>query len=270
MSIFEYDFMRKALFAAVLIALAAPCIGVVIVLKRLSGIGESASHSALGGVAFGLAFGIDPLLGAIIFSLAAMLGIEGFRKAFARYSEIATTVVMSAGIGLTALFSGMIKSGTANLNSFMFGSIASVGDYEIFITAGLSAAVLIVTLILYKELFFITFDEEAAHLAGVPVGKINFAFMVLTAITVSAASRIVGALMIASLMVIPVACAMVTAKSYKQTMIQSVCYAELFTVAGLVISYYSDGVDLRPGGTIVILGVIVLIAVLALFGRKNK
>lgn len=265
--IFSYGFMRRAFAAAVIIAVIAPCIGTPIVLKRLSAIGDAASHSALAGIAFGLVFGINPILGAVLFSLFAVLGIEALRKSFGRYSEIATVVVMSAGIGLTAVLSGFITNGSANLNSFLFGSIVAISDFEMYLTIGLGIAVIVVSLILYKELFFITFDEEAAKLAGVKTGAVNFALMTLTAVTVSVASRIVGALMISSLLVIPVAAAMMLARSYKQTVWISIFFAEAFTIAGLFISYYCD---LRPGGTIVLLGVICLVCVMALTVKRRR
>lgn len=258
--------MQRAFLVAVIIAVIAPCIGVPIVLKRLSAIGDATSHSALAGIALGLVLGVNPILGAVLFSIIAVLGIELLRKIFGKYSEIATVVVMSAGIGLTAVLSGFITNGSNNLNSFLFGSIVAISDFELYLTIGLGIAVIIVSVLLYKELFFVTFDEEAARLAGVPAGRINLVLMLLTAVTVSAASRIVGALMISSLLVIPVAAAMMIAKSYKQTVWLSIGFAEIFTVAGLFLSYY---LDLRPGGTIVILGVAVLICIAA-FTRKQR
>lgn len=265
LSIFEYDFMRRAFLVAVLISVIAPCIGVVIVLKRLSAIGDAASHSALAGIAFGLAFGINPIVGAVIFAFAAVMSIEGLRRIFGKYAEISTAAVLSAGVGLTALFSGFVKN-ASNFNSFMFGSIVAVSDFEMYLTIGLCAVVIIVSALLYRELYYITFDEEAAQLSGMPVKRINFVFMLLTAITVSVASRTVGALMISSLMVLPVACAMMIAGSYRQTFIYSVIFAFLFTVSGLFVSYY---LDLRPGGSIVMIGVITLIAE-AVINRNNR
>jgi zinc transport system permease protein len=147
----------------------------------------------------------------------------------------------------------------------MFGSIVAISNFELIMTLILSAIVVIVTLSLYKEIYAITFDEEAASLSGIPVKTINFVIMLLTAITVSVASRIVGALMISSMLVIPVAAAMLVAKSYKQTLIISIIFAELFTIAGLFASYY---LNLRPGGTIVLIGTAVL--VIAAFAKGQK
>lgn len=264
-NIFAFEFMRRAFVVAALIAVIAPCIGVPIVLKRLSAIGDAASHSALAGIAFGLVFNINPILGAVLFAALAVLGIELFRRKFSKFPEIATVIIMSAGIGLTAVLSGFISNGSDNLNSFLFGSIVAISDFELYLTVGLAAAVIIVSMLLYKEIFYITFDEEAAMLSGVPVKSINIIIMLLTAVTVSVASRIVGALMISSLLVIPAASAMLIAKSYKQTLAAAIAFAEFFTIAGLVISYY---LDLRPGGTIVLLGVIVL-SVIVLVRREK-
>lgn len=265
-NMFAYGFMQRAFIVAALIALIAPCIGITIVLKRLSAIGDAASHSALAGIAFGIVIGINPVLGAVIFAVAAVLGIEAFRKKFSHYPEVATVVVMSAGIGLTAIISGFITDGSENLNSFLFGSIVAISNFELFMTIILAVLVLIITMLLYKEIFYITFDEPAAKLAGVPVKSINLIIMILTAVTVSVASRVVGALMISSLLVIPVAAAMLVAKSYKSTLIISIVFAEAFTLLGLTASFY---LNLRPGGTIVLLGVITLMVLMFVKGNKR-
>lgn len=264
-NIFAYDFMIKAFITAILIAAATPCIGLPIVLKRFSAIGDATSHSALGGIAFGLLLGINPIVGAVIFAVAAVLSIEALRKCFGKYSEIATVVVMSAGIGLTAILSGFLKSGSANINSFMFGSIVAISNFELILTVALCALVILVTMLLYKEIFAITFDEVSASLSGIPYKAINSILMILTAVTVAVASRIVGALMISSLLVIPTATAMLISNSYKSTLIKSIILAEIFTISGLFISFY---LNLRPGGTIVLIGTIVL--VIAAATHKSK
>lgn len=266
LEMFQYEFMRKAFAVIAVISAIAPCIGMPIVMKRLSAIGDAASHTALAGVAFGLVFGINPIVGAVIFSIFAVLGIEAFRKAFGRFSEIASVVVMSAGIGLTAVLSGFITNGSTNLNSFMFGSVVAVSDFELWLTIILGAAVIAVTALLHREIFSISFDEEAAKITGLPVKTINFILMLLTAVTVSIASRAVGALMISSLLIIPAAAAMTLGKNYKTTTILSVIFAEIFSISGFILSYIFD---LRPGGTIVLISVAALIAVMTIWGRKK-
>ncbi len=258
MEIFQYDFMRKAFIVGILLAVIIPCIGIIVVLKRLSMIGDALSHSSLAGVAAGLVMGINPVLGAVAACVAAALGIEAIRKKIPKFSEMSIAIIMSAGIGLAGVLSGFVKN-AANFNSFLFGSIVAISDFELILVVVISCAVLLAFLLLYKELFYVAFDERAARLAGVPVKIINFIFTILTAITVSVAARTVGALIVSSMMVVPVACAMQFGKSYRQTVLYSVGFAVGFTLVGLFVSYYAR---LRPGATIVLAGVACLLLIL--------
>lgn len=259
LDIFQYAFMQKAFLVGILLAVIIPLIGVVVVLKRLSMIGDALSHTSLAGVALGLLLGINPIVGAVVICVVAAFSIEAIRKRFPKYAEISISIIMSVGIGLASILSGWIEDGAA-FNSFLFGSIVAITDTEVILVILVTVIVVAVFCLLYKELMFITFDEQGAILAGVPVRKINFVITLLTAITVSVAARSVGALMVSSLMVIPVACAMQLANSYKKTVIYSVLFAIGFTVVGLILSYYFN---LKPGGTIVLTGVVVLIPLMA-------
>ena len=174
-------------------------------------------------------------------------------------------IVMSAGIGLTAVLSGFVKNGAGSLNSFMFGSIVAVSDFGLVLTIGLSLAVIVFSAVFHREIFAITFDEEAAEISGIPVKGINLLLMLLTAVTVAAASRVVGALMISSLLVIPVAAAMLIGKSYKGAVLWSIAFAEIFSVSGLILS---AAFNLRPSGTIVLIGVAVLLVLMLFRGRR--
>lgn len=258
--ILEYDFMRRAFIVGVLLALIIPCIGIVVVLKRLSMIGDALSHTSLAGVAAGLILGINPILGAVVACIAAALGIEAIRKKIPKFSEMSIAIIMSAGVGLAGVLSGFVKN-AASFNSFLFGSIVSISDFEMILVACISCAVMLSFIFLYKELFYIALDERAARLAGIPAGAVNFIFTILTAVTVSVAARTVGALIVSSLMVVPVACAMQFGKSYKQTVLYSSCFAVFFMVTGLFTSYY---MRLKPGGTIVLIGVLCLVVILLL------
>ena len=240
MSIFEYPFMQRAFLVGILLALIIPCVGIVIVLKRLSTIGDALSHTSLAGVAAGLLFNINPVLGAT-----------------------------AAGVGLAGVLSGFVRS-AASFNSFLFGSIVAISDGELYTVAVVSGIIVLAFLFLYKELFYLALDERAARTSGIPVGIINSVFTVLIAVTVSIAARTVGALIVSSMMVVPVACGMQLGRSYKQTVLWSIAFAEGFTVGGLFLSYY---VGLKPGGTIVLLGVACLLLLLILkplFARLGR
>ena len=254
----QYAFMRKAFVVGILLALIIPCIGIVVIAKRLSMIGDALSHTSLAGVAIGLVFNVNPILGAMAAAVIGALSIEAIRKRIPKYAELSVAIVMSAGIGLAGVFSGFVKN-AANFDSFLFGSIVSISDFEMRVVAGVSAAVFLAFVALFRSLFFISVDERGARLAGLPVDRVNFVFTLLTAVTVSVAGRTVGALIVSSLMVVPVTCAMQFGKSYRQTVILSVIFALGFTLAGLTVSYYAA---VKPGGTIVLIGVAVLILIL--------
>jgi zinc transport system permease protein len=162
------------------------------------------------------------------------------------------------------VLSGFVRN-AANFNSFLFGSIVAISDFEMYLVGFVSLGVMAVFLLLYKELFFVALDERAARIAGVPVGAVNFIFTILTAVTVAVAARTVGALIVSSMMVVPVACAMQFGKSYRHTVILSVCFAVFFTLAGLTLAYYAH---LKPGGTIVLAGVFCL--ALIMIGQKIR
>ena len=242
----QYGFMQRAFITGILLAVIAPLIGITIVLKRMSMIGDALSHASLAGVALGLLLGINPILGAMGICLFAALGVEAIRRKIPRYSEMAISIIMSTGIGLAG--------------------IISISKDELKIVCVISVLVLLCVLLLYKELFYIGFDENAARISGVPVKTINFIFTLLTALTVSIASRTVGTLIVSSMLVIPIACGMQVGRSYKAVMIIGVITALVTTVIGLTLSYY---VGLKPGGTIVLLEVVCFL-ILALISRYTK
>ena len=259
MEIFNYGFMQRAFVVGILLAAVIPCIGIVIVFKRLSMIGDALSHTSLAGVAAGLILGINPVAAAAFACIAASLGIELIRRKLPRYSEMSIAIIMSAGVGLAGVLSGFVKN-AANFNSFLFGSIVAISDMELHLVVAVSAAVLLMFLLLYKELFYVSLDEQSARLAGVPVRTVNFLFTFLIAVTVSVAARTVGALIVSSMMVVPVACAMQFGKNYRQTVLWAVVLDVIFMITGPFAAYY---LGLKPGGTIVLVGVLFLLLVFA-------
>ena len=255
----EYAFMQRAFLAGLILGAAVPCIGMVVVLRRLSMMGDALSHSSLAGVAGGLIAGISPVLGATIACVAAAFGIEAVRRRFAGHAELAIAVIMACGIGLAGVLSGFVPN-SASFSSFLFGSIVTVGSEELIGVAAVGACVFALVVALHKELFLCTLDERAARLAGVRTGAVNAAFILLCALAVSLASRTVGALIVSSMMVVPVACALQLARSWRSCMVASSAIGVAITAVGLTASYEFG---LKPGGTIVLIGVALLFAILA-------
>jgi len=248
-----FEFMQRAFIAGLLVAVT------FVVVRRLSMIGDTLSHASLAGIAAGMLGGFYPLWGALIFSLAAAIGVEKLRKRFSQYAELSISIVLSASIGLAVVLISLAKSFNADLMSYLFGSIIAVNMLDIYTILALSVIILISVLLLYKEFFYMAFDEEGAELSGIPVATLNIYFTALTAMTIVVSMRVVGILMVSSLIVVPVACSLLIAKSFKNTIVLSVVFALISVVVGLFTSYYFD---LAPGGSIVLTSVLILLIVL--------
>lgn len=255
-SLFEYAFMQRAFIAGVILGAAIPCVGVVVVFKRLSMMGDALSHTSLAGVAGGLIAGIDPVLGATIACLGAAGAIEMIRRRFEGHAELAIAVVMSLGIGLAGVLSGFVPN-AASFSSFLFGSIVAVSDSELVAVAIIGVMAMATCVLLRKELFLVTVDERSARVAGVKVKLVNAVFVICTALTVAVGLRTVGALIVSSMMVVPVACAMQVARGWRQTVAASSAIGLGITIIGLIASYELGS---KPGGTIVLVGVALLAA----------
>lgn len=258
MEMFELEYMRRAFVIGLVLAAAIPCIGIVCVLKRLSLMGDTLAHSSLAGVTLGFLFGFNPTLGAALYCVLAAAAIEFLRHKFPQYADISLAIILSTGVGLAGVLSGYLPA-TANFANFLFGSIVAVPDAEFYTTIGVGLATLSSFFLFYRAVFYIVFDEQGAKLAGAPVHRINFLFVILTAATIAIASRTVGALIVSSLMVLPVACALQIARSFRSTVALSIVFSILFMFSGLIISCYTYA---KPGGAIALTGVAALIIIL--------
>lgn len=263
---FQYEFMRNAFIIGGILAVAIPLIGVVIVFKHMSMIGDALSHVSLSGIALGLILNVNPLIGAIVMALIATLSIQIIQNRFGKYTELAIAVIMSFGIGLSAILMGFVDN-PANFNSFLFGSIVAIGGSDNILAIILSIVLIIASIYFYRQFFFIAFDETSAHFSGINVKRTNIIFLILTALTVSVASRIVGALIVSSLMVIPTATAMQVGKSYRQTMYYAILFSLMSVWGGLAASYTFD---IAPGGTIVMMGILILLVVIIPTAIKHR
>jgi zinc transport system permease protein len=255
---FELAFMQRALVAGVVVGIFAPMIGTFIVQKRMSLIGDGIGHIAFAGVGAGLVAsagagmvaGVWPVWGALAFAVVGALGIEWLRARRAASGDLALALFFYSGIAGGVVLAGLGGGLNANLFVYLFGQPLTVSDEEIAIICGLGVAIVVTMLVLRRALFAIVTDEDWARVAGLPVGALNSVLAVSIAVSVVAAMRIVGVLLVAAMMVLPVASGQTLARSFRGTMWWSVGIGVASVVVGLALSRIWG---LAPGGTIVLL-----------------
>lgn len=251
----QYAFMQRAFLSGIVLGVAIPLVGVIVVLKRLSMIGDTLSHASLAGVAGGLIAGINPVAGATVACLAAACFVEMIRKRLESRGDLAIAIVMAAGVGLAGVLSGFVPN-SSTFSSFLFGSIVTVDNSELAGVMVVGLGIIAYCLLFSRELFWVALDERAARIAGVRTRFINMSFIFACALAISIAARTVGALIVSSMMTVPVACALVVARSWRQTCIASSTVGLISVLAGLAASYIWG---LKPGGTIVLTQVAILV-----------
>ncbi|AIQ13690.1 metal ABC transporter permease [Paenibacillus durus] len=264
MDILFSDFFQRALAGGLLIGITAPLMGVFLVLRRLSMIGDSLAHVTIAGVALGFLTGFYPLGAGLIFAVAASFGIEKLRKAYKSYAELSIAVIMSGGVALASLFFTLGKGYNADVISYLFGSIYTLDNTDLLVVGIVTLVVVTVMSVFFKEFFLLSFEEDAASVSGLPVKMLNVLITVLTALVISTAIKIVGSLLVSALLTIPVAISLLLSRSFRISVILSVVIAEIAVVSGLVIA----GIwNLAPGATIVLL--LIALLALTLAGKKG-
>lgn len=258
-----YAFMQRAFAAGIIIAILCPTIGIFLVLRRLSMIGEMFAHVSLAGVALGLFTGVYPLATALGLSLVAAAALEGLRRTYRMFGDLAIAIMISAGISLAVVLISMANAFNADLFSYLFGSVIAISAKDLQLVTAIGILVMLLVFLLQKELFFISFDEEAARAAGVKVELVNLLFVAATALTIAIAMRVVGILLVSSLLTVPVAAALQLSRSFRATVLFSYLVALVSVVSGLMLAYH---VDLAPGGSIVLVAVALFVA--AVFVRR--
>lgn len=249
MAMWEMAFMQRAWLAGLMMALICPLIGSFLVLRRQSLIGDGLGHIAFAGVAAGALWGFSPVLSAAAACVAGALGIERVRFLLKDKGDMVLAIFFYAGMGLAVILASMNRDGGFNLSSILFGSLVMVGRTDLWIVGALGLAVFTFVVLYYRPLQFITYDENGAAVAGLPVARLNFLLALLTALTVALSMRIVGLLLVSAMMVIPVAAALQTARSFAGTILLAMFYGVVSVAAGLTVSFYAN---LAPGGTIVL------------------
>ncbi len=259
--IFEYEFMQRAFIVGISLSILTAILGSFIVLKRYAMLPDALSHIALLGVGIGLVTHTSPIYIPIIVAAVAGVAIEYLRYKKQLYSDAILSIFLSGALALAIILINLSDGFNASLFAYLFGSITAVSNEEMMLTVGFTIFGLLLLLGSYRKLLFVTLDEETAKASGIAVFGLNIMLVVLSAVTVALAMRIVGILLIGALMVLPIS----TALLYKENFLKSLVMATLFSlvsvIMGLLISFY---LGLSSGAAIVLVALLFFITSLFL------
>jgi len=260
MEVFRYTFMQYALINGILIGVLCPLIGVFLVLKNLSLIADGVAHFSFGGIALGIVVGISPNITILLFSIMGGLLVNYIIRRSKLYGDTAIAILLSTGLAIGITIISIAKGTNFNINSYLFGSLLAVDRGELIFALCFGLLVIILTLVFYRSLLYITFDEDSAKASGLPVEILDNLLVFVSAITVAITIRIAGILLASALIVIPVAAGMQISKSFKGTLKSSVSIGVTSVIVGLFLSYY---LNIAPGGAIVLVNILIFLLTLS-------
>ena len=257
--ILEFGFMQRALIAGTAVAITSSAIGFFLVLRRNSLFGDALSHVAFGGIAVGLFVNIYPLWTGLVLSVLGALGITKLREFTKIPADATVAILLSAGLACGIVLISLSGGFTLDLFSFLFGSILLVNVNDTLAILAMAGIVLSIVIRFYREMMYIAFDEEQAKVSGLQISKLNYLFVVLASIAVIVSMRLVGILLVSSLIVVPNVTALMFGKGFKKTAIISIVISTFSVTVGIAISYVAN---LAPAGVIVLISIMIFLAAL--------
>jgi zinc transport system permease protein len=247
---FESEFMRLAFATGAIVGVLAPTVGFFLVQRRMSLIGDGIGHTAFAGVAAGYLLGVSPVATALVASVGGAVAVEWLRARRQAAGDQALALLFYTGIAAGVVLVSAAGALDVDLFAFLFGSILTVTTGDLVLVAVLGIAALAIVALLYRALAAVVLDEEGARVAGVPIAGLNVLVATLAGLTIALSMRVVGILLIAALMVLPVIAASRIAWSMRSTLLLSITIGLASVLGGLTIAYYAD---MPPGGTVVLL-----------------
>ncbi|MBN7772184.1 metal ABC transporter permease [Clostridium aminobutyricum] len=252
-AIIEYQFLQNAILAGILASIVCGIIGVIIVEKKLVMMSGGIAHTSYGGVGLGYLLGFEPILGAFLFSVCAALGIGFIKRRGGARSDVVIGMFWSLGMALGILFISLMKGYPPDLTSYLFGNILSVTRSDLYLILGMTIVVVSVIIALFNDWKAYLFDEEFASIIGIRTAFLEYLLLILVAMTVVVLIRVVGIILVLSLLTAPAAAAENFSAKLKGRMIYAIIFGTIFCLAGLWISYVTN---IASGASIVILSVL--------------
>jgi zinc transport system permease protein len=254
MRIFNYEFVLHALMAAVLASISCGIVGTYIVARRKVFISGGITHASFGGIGIGYFLGINPVLGAAVFSILSAIGIEYISKKTDVREDSAIGILWSLGMAIGIIFIFITPGYSPNLMMYLFGSILTVSWLDIYLMVGLCLLIIAFFLIYYRLILYISFDEDYARAHRAPVNLINYLLMSIIALTIVLHIRVVGIILVISFLTIPQSTANLYSRDFKTIIFLSILIGLIGSVAGLVMSYSLD----IPSGASIIFSFVIL------------
>lgn len=255
LEVLQYEFMHNALMAGFLAAVACGIVGVYVVVKKVVFVSGGIAHASFGGIGLGYFLGINPVLGAMVFTVASALSIGLVTRRTKLPEDTAIGILWAMGMALGIIFVGLTPGYAPDLFSYLFGNILTVPAFDLILMLILDAVIIILVVLLYKEFLFISFDEEFSTVSGVPTEGLYLLLLCLVALTVVVLIRVVGIILVIALLTIPAALARQFTYSLKKMMLLAILAGVIFTFGGLWLSYV---LDLASGATIILVSGTVL------------
>lgn len=266
MNMLSYHFMQRAIIVGVLVSVCAALLGVSLVLKRYSMIGDGLSHVGFGALAVASAFGLAPLWVAVPVVIIAAVFLLNLQQSGKVKGDAAVAIISSASLAIGVITVSLTTGLNTEVSSYMFGSILSLSRSDTVLSVILSSAVLALFILFYPRIFAVTFDETFAKATGTDTGFYNMLLAVLTAVTVVLGMRMMGALLISSLIIFPALSAMRVCKSFKAVIITSAVISVLCFIAGITASYFLE----TPTGASIVAADLIVFGLFVIIGKTKE
>ena len=266
MSLLAMNFFRNALLASLLASITCGIIGTYIVSRRIVFISGGITHASFGGIGMGYYMGFDPILGAVMFGIFSALGIEFFTRKADLREDSAIAMLWALGMALGIIFIFLTPGYAPNLMSYLFGNILTVSLTDLLLLSGLTVVIATFFLLFYRMILFISFDEEFALTNNTPVRLFNMILICLVALTIVLNIRVVGIILVMSLLTIPQAISNLFTRYFHKMIYLSIIFGFVGSMAGLIFSYLYD----IPSGAAIIFSLVLMYGVIKLYFVGHK